>query len=262
MMSRFYKNPVNDKQMRWNSKNANNIVQMASDAQKVIQNSTVSMVRYLGEFDHNKIDGTMEGDCISEPSGDIYLWCNGKWEIIGNNTYNYNIYGGRTNGKTMKTAAVQAAKAGMTNTLDNVDLCADFHQLAMQACHKLDINNKIKLLCTSSQIMRDPAPVGVGWVDWAPFADADIECRLQNYSVLGEDINYGNVEAQLRIRKSDFEDGSYIDKEINIPANMSKKDKYILRIAYIFFQVWKYMSGKGDINTPPRFELSFTFRAH
>ena len=76
MMSRFYKNPVNDKQMRWNSKNANNIVQMASDAQKVILNSTVSMVRYLGEFDHTKIDGTMGGDCISEPNGDIYLWCN------------------------------------------------------------------------------------------------------------------------------------------------------------------------------------------
>ena len=256
-MSRFYKNPVNDKQMRWNSKNANNIIQMASDAQKTIQNSTVSMVRYLGEFDHNKIDGTMEGDCISEPSGDIYLWCNGKWEIIGNNTYNYNIYGGRTNGKTMKTAAVQAAAQGIVD--DNIDLISNWHRLALQASAALERNKGIRIRCTESQISRDPLPVGVGAGAWVQIANMNIECTLKQYTIIGEDIDFGKTEAIAKFNGSDFEDGSYIDNEIFIPPTLSKKDRYILRIAYVFKQVDKYLKGQGDPNNPPKFNLDVRY---
>ena len=258
MMSRFYKNPINDKQMRWNSKNANKIVQMASDAQKAIQNSTVSLVRYLGEFDHNKIDGTMEGDCISEPNGDIYLWCNGKWEIIGNNTYNYNYYtSGRTNGKTMKTAAVQAAAQGIAD--DNINLISNWHTLALQASAALEKNKGIRIRCTESILRRDPTPVGVSFGAWAQMMSTHIECTLKQYTVIGEDIDFGKVEATAKFLSSDFEDGSYIDKEISIPITLSKKDRYILRIAYVFKQIDKILKGQGDPNNPPKFNLNVRY---
>ena len=260
-MSKFYNNPINDKQMRANSKTANNIVQIASDAQKVINNSVVSMVRYIGEFDHTTKTG-QEGDCISEPNGDIYLMCNGQWVIIGNNTYNYNYYsGGRSNGKTMKTAAMQAAKAEMTNTSDEINLFANWHALAHKASAALERNKGIRIFCSESQIYKDLLPSGMNGGYAAPpsSADMNIKCTLKTYTFIGEDLDYGKSTAEVKFKGSDFEDGSYIDKEISIPPTLSKEDRYVLRIAYVFRQVDKLLKGQADPSKPPKFSLQIHY---
>lgn len=260
-MSKFYNNPINDKQMRANSKTANNIVQIASDAQKVINDSVVSMVRYIGEFDHATKTG-QEGDCISEPNGDIYLMCNGQWVIIGNNTYNYNYYsGGMSNGKTMKTVATAAAKAEMTNTSNDVDIFANWHKLAHKASAALERNKGIRIFCAQSKLYMDQLPIGIGSYTTLGNRSAalNIECTLRPYTFIGEDLQYGKSTAEVKFRGSDFEDGSYIDKEISIPPTLSKEDRYILRIAYVFRQVDKFLKGQADPNNPPKFSINIQY---
>ena len=248
----IFKNPINDKQMRSNSRTANKIIQIASEAQKAINNSPVGSVRFIGEGDPYKIKNAQEGDVIIDSGGDIYLWYHGKWEIAGNEKYDFSLYsGGRTNGKTMKTAAMQAAKARVTKVSDDVNLFANWQLLTQKASAALERNKGIKIFCSESRIHRDPIAAYI----ITDSADMTIECTLRPYTIRGEDIEYGKGTAEVTFRGSDFEDGSYIDKEIYIPPTLSKEDKYVLRIAYAFKQVDKFLKGQGDINNPPKFGL-------
>lgn len=262
-MNSFYNNPINDKQMRANSRSANKIVQIASDAQKVITNSPVGSVRFIGAGDPHEIKNAQEGDVIVDSAGDIYLWCQGKWEIVGNNNYDFSMYAsGRTNGKTMKAAAMQAAKTGTTNAPNDLDLFSKWFVLTRRASTALEKNKGIRILCTNSQIYKDPTPYvhGMGsFVSNPSYADMNIECTLRLYTVVGEDVEYEKCTAEVKFRGSDFTDGSYIDNEISIPPTLSKEDRYILRIAYVFKQVYKFLKGQADPNKPPRFDLQIHY---
>ena len=261
-MNSFYNNPINDKQMRANSRSTNKIVQIASDAQKVITNSPVGSVRFIGAGDPHQIKNAQEGDVIVDSAGDIYLWCHGKWEIVGNNNYDFSMYAsGRTNGKTMKTAAMQAAKTGMTDS-DDVNLFSKWFVLTRRASTALEKNKGIRILCTNSQISKDPTPYAYGmggFVSNPSAADMDIECTLRPYTIVGEDVEYEKCTAEVKFRGSDFEDGSYIDKEVYIPSTCSKEDKYVLRIAYVFRQVYRFLKGQADPSKPPRFDLQIHY---
>ena len=262
-MNNFYNKPINDKQMRANSRTTNKIVQIASDAQKAITNSPVGSVRFIGEGDPYEIKNAQEGDVIVDPAGDVYLWCRGKWEIAGNSTYNYNHYNaGRGSGKTMKAAAMQAAKTGMPNDSDDVNLFSRWFVLTRKASTALERNKGIRILCTNSQISKDPTPYAYGmggFVSNPSSADMDIECTLRPYTVVGEDVKYESYTAELKFRGSDFTDGSYIDNEISIPPTLSKEDRYVLRIAYAFRQVYKFLKGQADPNKPPKFSISIQY---
>lgn len=261
-MSKFYNNPINDKQLRANSRSANKIVQIASDAQKVINDSIVSSVRFIGEGDPQQIKNAQEGDVIIDSSGDIYLWRQGQWIIAGNNNYDFSMYsGGRSNGKTMKTAAMATAKAEMTKTSDDVDIFANWHELAHKASAALERNKGIRIFCAQSKLYMDQLPIGIGSYTTLGNRSAalNIECTLRPYRFIGEDLEYGRGTAEVKFRGSDFEDSSYIDKEIYIPPTLSKEDRYILRIAYVFRQVDKFLKGQADPNKPPRFGLQIHY---
>lgn len=258
-MSKFYNNPINDKQMRANSINANKIVQIASDAQKVINDSIVSSVRFIGAGDPHQIKNAQEGDVIINSTGDIYLWCQGKWEIVGNNNYDFSMYtSGRSNGKTMKTTAAQVAKQAIQEE-DTRNLLMDFHRLTMIACHELQKNKGINVLCTSSTIQTDPPlSVGSGVLVQLPQA-THINMVLKTFTGFNNDDTpkFDGWELNIKAYANLFKNGSVYDKKLVFPSAATEENKYVLRIAYMIYKAYKCLI-KGYNDFDYSFELTVT----